>query len=569
MIQNSSLLKDVSEIPSLLNMPSKQRHTIKPREGTKAQLTSTLLASILTESDSSVGKQTLDMFSQIIYDLLKQVRESDSPISELDLLISEFSPENHNKPLSASRSTMQVHLPQLTKAQIDERVEEDYCKCISKLKECKAQSPKGIIAIDMSHEASKSKNKNNQHSWVRIGQRMTWEMGFNYSSIYDSTHQLFLGMMHRNEHNPKEKARTYFPWIKDLRKKIALMESQGTEVELIEGDRGYYRTQLFAVSHLGLLKPHDPGGGFVRVVVPRWFHDHKNAKKWEFLMNPKSKQVMKKHMALNFYSPYELIDACKEAGLTRKDSLYQIPVAQVVAIDEYNNKKNRTFKELREEAVKLVEKKKKLRERLQDTETQLLDIQRKNGLEERLPAYKSGSIRKIFKICKEKQLYFKCLRLKNQLKGFKHKKESIVNSMGFFYVSLKPGEDPERYPEMFIKFVKDYHERWGIENGFRDTKQNFKMKSRSQKSTRRQFLFCLGLILYNHWQVTRRLDLLQQERKRVHNIVPWNSRRPHVRKKLEKQVHTKWTAKSYLVQLMGVSLNLCMKTILSKVEKKS
>ncbi|MCF2140891.1 MAG: hypothetical protein K9W44_12615 [Candidatus Lokiarchaeota archaeon] len=76
-----------------------------------------------------------------------------------------------------------------------------------------AKSKSVALAIDMTHEKVSTKYKNNQYSYVRIGQRKVWGTGFNHSAIYDITHQKFLGFNHFNEHKVANTNSNLQPWI--------------------------------------------------------------------------------------------------------------------------------------------------------------------------------------------------------------------------------------------------------------------------------------------------------------------------------------------------------------------
>jgi len=130
----------------------------------------------------------------------------------------------------------------------------------------------------------------------------------------------------------------------------------------------------------------------------------------------------------------------------------------------------------------------------------------------------------------------------------------------FFAISIVPGDDPEGNPEMFIAFTRDYHERWGIENGFRDVKDRFLTKGRSRQPCMRQFRLVLGMMLYNRWEV---------ERKRIASTwLAWHSNgtgssnksREWIRRKFEQEC-------DHLPTAVGFLVSCWREAILSLVEK--
>lgn len=558
---NKSENIDFMDFVNLFNLPSKQKSIPNSSPEMHIKLGITQLTSILTESDSTFGKKLLDCISSTFLQLLILIQDSDNPLDKLSELINIFNSNSPQKPISASRTAMQEHIPSLSKSELDDRLSVDYQEQMRIRQENNAKSREITLAIDYSHESSTSKYINNQHSWIRIGQRKTWERGFNYSGIYDTTHQMFVGFIHHNKHKVKRDRRRLQPWIEHLQKKIGIVQRTGTKVTLIEADRGYFDAEFFALSHLGLLRGFGNPRDFLRIIVPRKFTAKKDDTKWKYLISRDSNQVSCQSIQLNFYSHEKLLKACENAEVLKKDGYYHIPVTQVVLVDEYGQKSKRSYEKLCQQA-RLVDKELILiREKLKCAEQEYLDFKSTGKKPKKKLKWNKGRRRSRFKSDIEKMLYTKCFKLYDRLKSLKEQKEEILHATAFFYISIAPNEDVCRYPEKFIKYAIDYHERWGIENGFRDVKYNFLQKSRSQRSTRRQFYWLLGLKLYNRWQTRKCLDLLQKKRNQVYNIVPWDSRRPHVRQKLEQEINTKWSAKFYLLSLWKTGLELCIKSI--------
>jgi hypothetical protein len=566
MIINSPLFLEFMDFVNLFNQPSKQKKIPKSNPTKLNQTSLTQLTAILTNADVSFGKLLLDSISNIIYEVLQMITESEMKNELIQSLLNHFHPD-HQKPFSVSRSTVQEHLPSLTKHQLDQHLEQDYQKQMQLRNSHKAKSSQVTLAIDYSHDRTTSKYRNNQHSHVRIGQRKVWEQGFNYASIYDATHQMFLGLIHHNSHKVKRERRAFQPWITHLQSKIKAIEDLGSNVALIEADRGYFDSEFFALSHLGRLKGFNEPHEFIRVMTPRKFTQGKEQTMWQYLLSDDVMQVSLQEMKLSYYSPQKLLQECEDVGLHYTDGLYSIPVIQVVLVDEYQTKSNRSFEDVRIEAKTIEKEIIKTTEHLRLVEDQYFQLQQQFKKKPRRLKYRKNQRRKIFKNSTEKILYCSCYEIHDFLLLLEERKQNILCNTVFFYLSSSPQDDPLRYTGKFIKFAKDYHERWGIENGFRDAKRQFLHRSRSQKPTRRQLYWLQGLMLYNRWQTHKLLDMLVQERDRVSNIVPWESRRPHIRKKLEKSVRTDWTAKGYILRLWEIGLKICLKSILTSTMK--
>ncbi len=561
---NNPFHKEFTNFIQLLETSSKQKRIPHSSPLKVRQIFLTLLTSILTDSGLNFGKDVLDSISNFIYQLLEKIAVIEDKTTMIQRLMKISSPKAIHSSLSAARTTIQTHIPCITKTQLDRQVEENYRQQMQIRQKHKAHSSKVILAIDNTHDRATSKYPNNQHSYIRIGQRKTWERGFNYSAIYDTTHQSYLGFLHLNNHKVKNNQRSFQPWINHLQSKIAVVENSGSNVELIEADSGYYNSELFALSYLNRLRGFDASEQFLRVITPRKFTREKAKSKWNFLLSQTSTPVSVQSMNLNYYCPELLRKACESKSIPKVDEIFQISVAQVVLVDEYGSRSKRSLEMVKIQASSLQNMMENVTEQLAASESKYLKFKARYSRKKAKFVYNRKRRRKKFKYEEEKILFDKCYELSQQLTKLKQEKENLLHSVAFFYISIGSNENPNRYPIKFIKYAQDYHERWGIENGFRDIKYKFLYKSRTQKPTRRQFYWTLGLIFYNHWQTHKCITYLQNERNRVHKIVPWDSRRSHIRKKFEKSKQSNWTAKAYLLKVWESSLSYCLKLVLAK-----
>ncbi|MCF2140340.1 MAG: hypothetical protein K9W44_09840 [Candidatus Lokiarchaeota archaeon] len=162
-------------------------------------------------------------------------------------------------------------------------------------------------------------------------------------------------------------------------------------------------------------------------------------------------------------------------------------MAQVVLVDEYKKGKSRSFESIKNEAFSIQNRLLSIREQLKLAEDKYFKFQQATKKNPRQLKYRKAKRRKKFSNTEEERLYRLCYSHYDHKIRLKKKKNKLIHAVTFFTISIAPGEDPTKLNGKFIKFAKDYHERWRIENGFRDTKYQFLHKSRSQKSTRRQF----------------------------------------------------------------------------------
>ncbi|MCF2141207.1 MAG: hypothetical protein K9W44_14200 [Candidatus Lokiarchaeota archaeon] len=170
---NESEYIDFMDFVNLFDLSSKQKSILKSNPEMLIKLGLTQMTSILTESDSAFGKNLLDCISSVFLQLLISIQNSDNPLDKLTELIDKFKSKSPQKPISASRTAIQKHTPSLSKNELDDHLSVDYQEQMRIRKENNAKSRETTLAIDYSHESSTSKYINNQHSWIRIGQRKT------------------------------------------------------------------------------------------------------------------------------------------------------------------------------------------------------------------------------------------------------------------------------------------------------------------------------------------------------------------------------------------------------------
>ena len=128
MINNAHLLLEFMEFVDLFNQPSKQKKIPASSPIKLKQIFLTQLTAILTDADVSFGKLLLDSISNFIHKILEGIAVSERKEELIQELIIIFSPDQHQKAFSASRTTVQEHLPALTKHQLDRQLEQDYQK---------------------------------------------------------------------------------------------------------------------------------------------------------------------------------------------------------------------------------------------------------------------------------------------------------------------------------------------------------------------------------------------------------------------------------------------------------
>jgi len=422
-----------------------------------------------------------------------------------------------------------------------------------------ARSKEIILAIDGTPEETRSKYLNGQYSYVNIGQQNTWKRGFNYSGVYDTTNQLFLSCPHKNYHKSKHAQGRLQDFIIQLQNCCRVVEEAGSSVKIIDGDRGYYDAELFAAAYFQQFtkfcrKPYD-----VKVIVPKKFTRKKLDKKVAFLEDPKSTIITKSTIHLSKYTHPALITMCKAMGVPKEKSLYKIPIIEVAMIDDYSKKSHRNLDQLKLEWKTTKKNLQTSKERLERLQNEYITLQKHAKIKEPKKIKKLTKRKK--RLFRTPELYSKYHEIYNTLKylkKLKSKREKILQSLIFFTISTSPNENISANAAKFIRLAKAYHERWGIENGFKEDKSKFIRSVRYRKSTKRQWNLEIGMMLYNQWHVCRMAKMLAIKRKTIWNYVPWDPQHPFFRRRIEREHGAVLSAEAYLLHILeyGVKLQL-------------
>jgi hypothetical protein len=561
-MKNDSTHLVFTEQIDLLGLPSKQRHCVKSKLKTKEKVVNTLISSILTKSSFETGNGLLETFSKCILFTLEKIKESGQIEETLDKFILELSSDSHTKPFSASRKAVSDNLFQDTKKNLDIKLQENYITSMHTLAEHNARSKEIIMAIDGTPEETRSKYLNGQYSYVNIGQKNTWKRGFNYSGVYDATHQLYISCPHKNYHKSKHKQGQVQDFIMQLQNCCRVVEDAGSFVKIIDGDRGYYDAELFAVAYFQQLTKFCRESRDVKVIIPKKFTRGKKQKKIDFLENPKSTIITKSTINLSKYTHPTLISMCEAMGLEKEKSLFKIPIIEVAVVDEYSKKKHRNLEQLKDEWKQTKINLQKSQVRLNKLQEKYVNLQKAENIKNPKKIKKITSRkRRLFKTPELYKEYCKILNAMKYIKQLKSNQTKIIKSLMFFTISTTPNEDVNIESTKFVQLAKAYHDRWGIENGFKEDKSKFIRSVRYRKSTKRQWNLELGMILYNHWHVSRMAMMLAIKRKKVWNYVPWDPQKSYFRRRIEREQGAVLSAEGFLLRVLEYGLKLQLQKI--------
>jgi hypothetical protein len=525
----------------------------------------TYISAILTKSSLEIGNGLLDTIRACIQFTLEKIKDSGQMEVTLNKFLAELSPDLHLKPLSASRTAVSDNLAQDTKKNLDKKLQKNYITSMHHLATFNARSKEIILAIDGTPEEARSKYLNGQYSYVNIGQKNTWKRGFNYSGVYDTTHQLFISCPHKNYHKSKHEQGQLQDFIIQLQNCCRVVEEAGSSVKNIDGDRGYYDAELFAAAYFQQFskfcrKPYD-----VKVIVPKKFTREKADKKAAFLDNPESTIITKSTINLSKYTHPALIGMCKTMEIPKEKSLYKIPIIEVAMIDDYSQKSHRNLDQLKLEWKTTKNNLQTSKERLERLQNGYVSLQKQEKIKEPKKITKlTKRKRRLFKTVELCAVYYRIYNTMMYIKKLENNQRKILQSIIFFTISTTPNEYISSESVKFIQLAKAYHERWGIENGFKEGKSKFIRSVRFRKSTKRQWNLEIGMMLYNHWHVCRMAKMLAIKRKTIWNYVPWDPQHPFFRRRIEREHGAVLSAEGYLLHILEYGVKLQLQNVFEK-----
>jgi len=542
-------IKALRDINDALMMRTRRDAKVHHEPGTVAKSILMLISGILLDSGLENVILFLNVIQQVIYAIVSFIVAATKPLEMAYHVKSLFHPDNKNALLSVNRTTVQTMIPRADRAQLDEFLGKQAIDCKNELKDAGISSGIMLQSVDETHEKTHTKYRNNNQSHVVVGQQNTWETGFTYDGTFDSTSHLFMGMIHKNRKMSNKKRAGIRPWLQRVLDNCKKAREAGFATTLIAGDRAYFIAELFAMATLGKIDPGASCGQKPRVITPVKFTREKDTFKWDYLLDSASKQVFTKEIGLNPYSHPTLKDCCKDAFEKGDNGTFRVPYGCIAMVDEYNAKSNRSLGEIKARARHVQAKIDESGNLLEKTiKKYLANYKKVHGKDGKAPSFGRGLKRKKFKGVDDMTLYHECIAINAEHDRWNEEKACLLKALMFFAISLEPGEDPSEDPSKFIAFARDYHERWGIEIGFKDVKTKFLGEHRSRRPVRRSFYMMVGMMLYNRWQVER-----GKEARRVLSDFPSKTgipgeSRPWIRRKIEKECDSLPTAVSFLIE---------------------
>jgi len=560
------IIKTLREFEAIFGKPSKQAATVTHEPGTIDKVISMEFTAMLLRTGFDNAMELQQAIKSIIIDVLVTIHAAGDDSSQLANAIVCFKNDGNDDIVTTHRTTAELAEPRLTRADANRILGNDYALRMIDLDSIGAKPRSVLLAIDGTSERCRSKYKNGLYTAVRMGTNAAWELGYEYSVVKDVTTDLFAGCIHHGSWLPDNDPRMLDAWIADIQACVVRVRETGTDVEGIEADRDYFSAELLACATAGLLAPDDPRFTAPRVIMPRKFGPEKSKFTWKYLLDEERGQVFIDNARLDVGVVPVLNNIAPYLFTQLKDGRFDVPYASIALIDEYRSKKARTLKQIRAQARHLEERMKKTLERLLITEKAYMAYNhRYNKQSVAIPTLGRGKRREHFVDAVDRQLYLDCLRMRKEVKSMEQEKSSMISSVVFFSISLRPCEDPTKDPETFISLAKDYHSRWGIENGIKMIKHVFHRHVHGRRPAKRQLALILGMIVHNHWIVARKADIAARLRAMNMPVTFTDPERSWIRRKFEKEMHDLMSAVGFLTAVWKYTFSLTINKKLKEV----
>jgi len=192
-------IRTFGELSSLITTTTRRQKAIRNKPGTIIKAYNTMISSILLDSGFDGGNTLLYGVKDIITFTLKAISMSPNIKETLNNIISEFERKQKNSALSVHRTTIDKAIPKFSRKEANLRLAKNYLKNMEELSQIKAKSKYVTLCVDEIPETIHSKYQNGNFQYTHVGQKSTLEKGFEYSCVYDATHQLHLGCIHRDK----------------------------------------------------------------------------------------------------------------------------------------------------------------------------------------------------------------------------------------------------------------------------------------------------------------------------------------------------------------------------------
>ncbi len=542
--------KSFRNLTGLLSTITRRDGAVDHEPGTVKKSAIMMLTAILIRSSLGAARVLLMAIVDIIIAILEEIARAVDVMLALHDSVATLKRAKGHDAISLHPTTVNDIKPSMTRAEMEDTLEGNYIKNMARLSDIGAISPFTTLVMDDTGQTIRSCFGNGTFTDVKVGQKVTWEAGFEYCGVYDATHKQFLGGKHHDNPYPDVNKQSIYELVEYIRIKIERVQEAGSIVAILEGDRKYFTPAMFACTTLGKFTPGAPVSQLPRLVTPWKFGPDKESSKEKLILGMPDSGVAKAFLGLDPAKHPWLASSCVGTFTKDKSGSFQIPCARVVLVVNEKGEPDQSFKDFKIEYKELLETLRDAEERLQDVEWAF--VAHRTNLTMKAcskPSHGRGKKRSKFLDVMDARLYQSCFQLHNEIQALKARKAAMTCRLLVYAISLRPGEDPVDDPVTFIELAHDYTVRWGIENGFKEVKHVFLRKIRSRKPTARQFELMMAMMLYNDWQVERAEALMGMLQSSGTGNSLYNANRPWRRNPLENESKDLVTAVTFLIEI--------------------
>jgi hypothetical protein len=542
--------KSFRNLTGLLSTITRRDASVDHEPGTVKKSAIMMLTAILVHSSLGAARVLLIAIVDIIITILEEITRAVDVMLALHNTIATLKRVKGHDAISLHPTTVNDIKPSMTRAEMEDALEGNYIKNMAHLSHIGAVSPYITLVMDDTGQTIRSCFGNGTFTDVKVGQKVTWEAGFEYCGVYDATHKQFLGGKHHDNPYPDVNKQSIHELVEYIRIKIERVQEAGSTVAILEGDRKYFTSAMYACATLGIFTPGALVSQLPRLVTPWKFGPDKESSKEKLVFDMPDSGVTKAVLSLDPAKYPWLARSC--AGIFTKDKVgsFKIPCSRVVLVVNEKGEPENSFKDFKIEYRNLLETLRDAEMRLQDAEWAFVahrsNLTRKPCTK---PSHGRGKKRSRFLDAMDARLYRLCFQLHDEIKALKARKAAMLCRLLVYAISLLPGEDPCGDPATFIEIAHDYTVRWGIENGFKEVKHVFLRKIRSRKPTSRQFELMMAMMLYNDWQVERAQELMGNLRSSGTTDSLFFAGRPWRRSPLGNESRELVTAVTFLIEI--------------------
>jgi hypothetical protein len=560
-----------------MRVTKKRRAQMKPDTIDKSSLM--ILSQMASKEHPEDAGNWLSLIGISLYTFAEQLKNAGD---QRDQIIEQFLKMNHKDKgatlFSVSATTINRVFDKVPKHDSDLMLSQQLTDISQRLRKDGLQSKDAILAIDPS-DTKYTGNFHNQYTpWGFTGQKDTYSRGFKENMLYINPGS-FIESSNLQIVQPQSRAGRDLPlWIQQCQQALRDEQARGVSIRLLEGDREFFKALGFAYSRFGLWDPTLKHLENPRFLCPKKVWDNSEYK-WVYLLNKQAPILENEQISLEFYQTKFLEGYLDRLPSNRAKTQYCIPVVSVAVFDSYlNGHRPETMTWAHDRAAQIAAQIKTIGDDLKVYEKDYLEYLKKQQQFKyqskcktsatkkiQIPKY-NGKRRTVFKDPEEKVLYRNCCRIYDLLQEWEKKKSKLCARLMFFYLSLYEGEEITGKEAEFSTLIREYHERWGIENGFKMIKYHFLLKTNCRGACARHSRWILSCMVYNTWHYWRLVRASRILKRTDPNWKPFDSTiYPPVRKKYERKMHPILTAQGYLLEALAYGIKDRIKKVIKSL----